>query len=622
MSARLNVFALPTRTTLLFALIVLILFVPIIASLFWSTPICGAEMLVVMLLLPLRRFLYLPARQAEQLRPLTPELHPLQAATAELAQAHAVGRPPQILLIPEPDGPHSFGTWTRRVLALPAELACSLQADLQSGVESRANRAKAVLLHELSHFRNRDVWMTFLAQSMLIVAIVFMALDFLVYLQVPLVYNTIARGMSEIRTNWPQVCDWMRPFIPGRVDAVCDNPQMLQGVNAWLRYETFNLSAHLPFVLGGMILLVYFWRSILRTREFYADARTTAWLGDADILLEAIEETEQRRRLRPADAMLPVPSSKGWLWPRLSWLLPRFHPTPEERLCCLAKPETLYGRPETIGITAALAVLSLELILGSALSASFVPEPGSPTLFVLGFVLLSLSLLPLLCAQGELKSFARARQVAILTYSAVVLGERFLLTTVVSLTLWSGLIPLEELLRIGGAMLTDRGQIDMSLPLPAWLYVWLPFLFNLLALPAMLWLLLRMDSFLKRRVLTWYTAPWLARRFVAIAWGITTVLATGLWGGVLPLFVIPLFGNGPDLLGIQGFGILIAVVLLGLGLTALWLYHRRWHGRCACGAQVEPFVLGQPCPICGQPLNDWLLIRYALDEGPDPCAQG
>lgn len=52
MPTRLNIFALPMCTTLLFGLIVLILFVPVVASLFWQTPICGAQLFVVMLLLP------------------------------------------------------------------------------------------------------------------------------------------------------------------------------------------------------------------------------------------------------------------------------------------------------------------------------------------------------------------------------------------------------------------------------------------------------------------------------------------------------------------------------------------------------------------------------------------
>lgn len=614
MPRRLNIFALPTRTTLLFGLVVLILFAPVVASLFWQTPICGAELLVVMLLLPLRRFLSLPTRQAANAQPLTPELNPLQAVATELVRTHAIGRPPQILLMPDSDTPFTFGTWTRRALALPTELAHSLLADLNSNSESRVKRATAVLLHELSHFRNRDVWMTFLSQSVIIVAIVFMALDFLLYLQVPFAYNTIVRSMAEISITWPQVCDWLRPLMPGRVDAVCDNPQTLQGVSTWLRYETFNLSSHLPFVLGGLILLVYFWRSILRTREFYADARTAAWLGSGDALLEAIEYTEQHRRLQATGRPPLARSGSTRLWPRLALRLPRFHPTFEERWACLAHPETLYGSPATIGLTAALAVLSLEFILGSALSASFVPEPGSPTLFVLGFILLSVSLLPLLCTRGGQKFFWHAQRTALLTYSAIVLGERFLLTAVTSLALWSGLVPLEELLRISSAVLTDGGPLDMSLPLPAWLYVWLPFVFNFLGLPLLLWPLLRLDAILKQRVLTWFAAPWLGLRFVAITWGITALLALGLWGGVLPLLVIPLFGDAQDLIGPPGLSIVMAVVLLGLSLIAFINVDRRYHGRCACGAQVGAFSLGNLCPDCGQPLNSWLLTNYALDE--------
>jgi len=61
---RLNVFGLPSRTTLLFLLIVLVIALPIAATLFGGTPICVPFVFVGMLILPLRDFL----RQPDEIR--------------------------------------------------------------------------------------------------------------------------------------------------------------------------------------------------------------------------------------------------------------------------------------------------------------------------------------------------------------------------------------------------------------------------------------------------------------------------------------------------------------------------------------------------------------------------
>lgn len=615
--ARLNIFALPTRTTLLFALIVLIIFLPVVASLFWSTPICGAELFVVMLILPLRSFLRRPEQiaQAGRMQPLPSDLAPLQTATHELARTHAVGQTPQLLLQPGHGDPYTFGSWKRRVIALPLGQAQDLLADLQSHLPARVARTQAILLHELSHFRNRDVWMTWLAYSVLIVAIVFMTLSFLVYLQVPLIYNALVRAMSEISTSWPQVCDGLRPFMPGRVEVVCDSPQAITDVTAWVRYETFNLSAHVPFVVGGLILLLYFWRHILITREFYADARTAAWLNDGDIVLEAQEQGGFQRDLRPADDQENAMTHRPVHLPGfLSHLPLRFHPSTDERFACLDQPETVYGSSATIGVTAALAVLSLEAVLGSALFTSFMPEPGSPTMFVLGFVLLSLSLLPRLCAHGHRTDLYWGNlRSALLAYSGIMLATRFVLTALFSVVLLTGFISLDELIRLTSAILSSSVPIDATLPLPAWLYVWLPFAFNALLLLPLLGAALWLDARLKRAVLTWYAAPWLRQWFIPICWAITLVLAGLLWLVILPLLVIPLFGNLTDLWGPPGLWLMLTT--LGAAVGGLWFMqaNRRWQQRCSCGNRsTNPFQLGMSCPGCGQLLNAWLVATYKL----------
>lgn len=54
---RLNILALPSRTTLLFGLIVLVIFLPLLAAFGSGAPVCPPFILFWMILLPLRAFL-------------------------------------------------------------------------------------------------------------------------------------------------------------------------------------------------------------------------------------------------------------------------------------------------------------------------------------------------------------------------------------------------------------------------------------------------------------------------------------------------------------------------------------------------------------------------------------
>jgi len=57
----------------------------------------------------------------------------------------------------------------------------------------------------------------------------------------------------------------------------------------WLNYEAVLLAAHAPLVIGSIILLAFYWRALLRTRELYADARVVVQQGTAKYLWEQLQ---------------------------------------------------------------------------------------------------------------------------------------------------------------------------------------------------------------------------------------------------------------------------------------------------------------------------------------------
>jgi Peptidase family M48 len=207
----------------------------------------------------------------------------LAAAIDDLARRVVKVQLPCLLISPHhSDGAHVLGSFRRRYLVLSEAEARRLEHALDSSLV-RQRRAEALLLHELAHFANRDVW-TFLPLFYLLRAV---TLGLAINLWLVLVRLAVQNRLNQFRKG--------AIVFAGR-DLSKTIPMAV-----WATDDTLLLFLNALLFVGGLIMLFLIWRAFLRQRELSADARVTAWQGSAQPLGEALlcESVYQTMRPRP-----------------------------------------------------------------------------------------------------------------------------------------------------------------------------------------------------------------------------------------------------------------------------------------------------------------------------------
>ncbi|RIK29411.1 MAG: hypothetical protein DCC52_07405 [Chloroflexi bacterium] len=155
------------------------------------------------------------------------------------------------------------------------------------GGTERAARARAILLHELAHWKHNDVWLASLARSVLVVTIVFMALNLCVHWLTPLLYYGFIRFYDFTQPPWSELLPLLERDIPNIRDMLDPNNPIVAA--RWMDYRVAIFASFMPLIVGSALLLLFFWRALLRTRELYADARVVEWQnGNAEALWEGL----------------------------------------------------------------------------------------------------------------------------------------------------------------------------------------------------------------------------------------------------------------------------------------------------------------------------------------------
>lgn len=624
--ARLNLFALPSRTTLLFVLIILVIYVPLIAALVGSTPVCAPFLLFWMVLLPLRHFLREPERviaerklESFTIRTHDDAAHPRLVQTVADASHNAQVPMPRVMLSPnDADGAWAFGTWRRNYLGLSNALAQELERLLRAGADS-AKRARAIVLHELAHFRHNDVWLATLARSVLVVTIGFISLALAVHLLTPLLYFRFLAFFDFTQPPWSELIQALARGNPEIVQAL--DPQNPIVTSRWLDYELYIITAFVPLIFGSTLLLIFFWRALLRTRELYADARVVEWQnGDAEPLWEGLWVATAVQALAPKPmnwrAKIGARTRNLRFWAERrpdilqQWLAT--HPDDEHRRACLDAPHQVYGSDLSIALTAGAAVVLLNLNLLSQFFSATLRGPNSVPAFTLGFVVISLSLLPGLCQwRGSLRGMFRSVVKIVLIFCAIKLIPQYLLSIL-----------------LGSAVLIDPGILQRGLEafvvgtLPPGTGAELAGLFfeNFIVRPAILFTFFMpaflvgyvlLDLWLVRRMLHWFDFQLLARHSAMVFAYVTTVLAAALVFVILPIVdwaTIPSAHPFDWTVLVPMF----VVLCIAFAHIALFVFlERRYARRCPdCQkigtAQVAP---GMRCEHCGAPLNPWLFTN-------------
>lgn len=620
---KLNLFALPSQTTLLFAGIFLVIGVPLLAGFTLRFQVLLPLLPVVVLLLTVWDFLAEPDRQLARLRaaPLPPDGEWLTRQVIDLTRDVAVPMP--ILRMTSADNvkmPFVFGTWRRRWLIVPAWFFTKWPSGPRATNDD--DDLDVVLRHELAHFANRDAWLTALARSLLKMTVAVGSVYWFMWLWQPILYAVGITYLPVLREIYAPLL----AIFPPDVEALMVAPPPMTPARA-ITYWLELTMALAPLLVGALFLWRRDWNLLLKVREVYADARVAAWLESAKPLEDALN-----RFRSPASTRAPV---RAWpdlrLWRRwasskesapLSWGadLPRsdsWSPAPQPevsmRRAVLRQPECVYGTSKQIGVRSGVIVM-LFYIIQASLLAPGQAGIGLELAIGAGFVVLTLGLTPLMLvhlpdAQAIRHEITTATSWFMLVLVAV-LGPLILLA-LVAVLVWPQAIDIVLYAVAGASPTAFASVLDDPFGYIVQVVIGALVAFGVVA-PAVLWLTLWLDLRLKQRILTWYGAPWLAQRSALTFSATTLVLGVALWLGVLPLVSVLAF---PFILEIEAGAIVRMVVTTMLLLAAgmiFWRSDQRWHGRCpTCGGEIaDPPQLGATCAYCHDTLAPWLLARY------------
>ncbi|MBX2998815.1 MAG: hypothetical protein KF893_09925 [Caldilineaceae bacterium] len=607
---RLNLFALPNQTTLLFGVILVVLGLPIVRS---ACPFLPWPFLPLLIFcLTLWDFLQRPDRLRSQYD--LPEIS-LADENNLTERVVAVGTAVGMRHLPLPlisrsalPNPHAFGTWRQRYLALPPSM---LAADADP---RQREMISVVLQHELAHFANGDVWLTCFARSFLKMSIISLFAIWFGLIWTPFLY-------TELLAAFP---DWTQLIPTLLLEQVpSDVVMFLQSPRAWSPAEVIVYigmvgAATWPLILGAVILFVVTWNQLLQVREVYCDARVASWRGERRQLLRAFSYqffiSEQPK------------SSTGLtrLWQSALVRLKKALHLPEPFLSgpvrqrAVNRPETVLGTSRQVGMRAGFAVLLLHLLLTSTFAPGL-RGIGSEIVTGFGFTVLAVGLTPLVVvALPSWRVVLRVLAPAAGIYMVIFNGAALLLgvgLAAIALTQTPGQMDLWLNATFYAIVMMSPGEnVNVDLLFSQYMGQIIPgsLFLMVVGLPLLLVLFLLVDVFFKRQMLTWYTLPLLRQRPQVLFWGISLGLALLLWFGAVPLLNVLafpwIFAADPWLwvqIGVA-WGVALAVLTAGL-----WL-HKRYARRCpTCDETVpDPFAPGRACPHCGKPLTPWLQAAY------------
>ena len=664
---KLNIFALPSQTTLLFWLMVTVLLGTVFLGSIGRSPILIWPLVVGLLFLPLRAFLTLPERDFKRydLKLAGDEFTLIQKAMDAHAENLNLKRIPKLIISPIDIPLHTFGTFYRWYIAIARHEALLLQEKLI--IPESAPRAHAKIIHELYHFKSGDYWKMGYTGELLKTTFLFLGWGIAFFYGLGLLMVVAAPDFIEL--NPPDLVSQVESVSPGMrqvfvqlLPSAAEMSMVRQkaaGINMWLVLN-FIISAFLPLVLIALVLWRFYWPKLWRTREYYADAGMVHTQGKISPFLlsffkeKSLKEREDElqgrkdkyfppflRKLRyviRGIARSPVPSygayaEEGSATPSdnemfqkspgqrmISWWrrVAAYHPEVISRINCVKNPALVFDTWWGTAILVGSLTLLLDVLLSSPLTLIHV---GSwPMHFSTLIILVSVSIGYLLhnIVQGQFVWFDLLKLV-----SAVV-GIRlaWLLLTILILIVSLAFFPefLSEALEATVASVSHyagySGELGFSDLSGFVIKASILNLAQVLIIFFVLMTTLTLVAYALRRLMTWYEFPQAEKQLMKIALLVIFVGVMFCGLTILPpatlvlLRPAALFETSILMVGLSGF------LLASIGLSVFIFTDRKYSGRCPeCGEVIKGFYwLGKCCENdqCNERLFPWLIAEYEV----------
>jgi hypothetical protein len=611
-----NLFALPSQTSILFWLITATLLGAMSIGLMGAHIIPMWPLALVLFFLPLREFIIRPSREIRQrgLKVGRNDFPTIQQTIRLKAEQIGLKYVPQLLIDEKQGETFEMGSFRHWYVVLGVKSAQKLEFFLAN--PQKISLAEVQILHELYHFKNGDYWqLGYLAELFKVSFILFVwVLLFWSGLGILLILARDAFfqfSISGLLQNIPaEVRPVMEKILPSLFPSATEMEVLrikVQGINLSL-VLAFIANISVPYIILTAVLWLFYRPLLWRVREFYADAGVVAVQKSITPFMEFIRRDKQvPLQAVPAMESLHHPS---WIQEALDnvWKFLRgdFWPDFSKRAKALRIPESIFYNRKQIVWVLGILVLLLEIFLATPLA---LPVYGqNPMIF------------PTLVTVAGLVYFLLPQ--VILGKNAIGDGLRVLIVLLLIRTVWLfltlGLLwglyfiqpsLLWEVLQMAISS-TARYAGIVSVELDLFGFMIEASTLNLLQVPIIFIVQAITVSgllFLFKRVMYWYSFVDTPYRFKQIVFGLTFGLLLVLLTLIMPIGMAVLKSESPSMIRIF-FG--LAVFIGG----AVWFYvkDRRYYQNCpSCHSVANELpTVGAVCPKCQIKLFSWLVTDY------------
>lgn len=615
---RINLFALPSQTAILFWLITAVLLGAMLIGLSGTHLIPMWPLAIALLLLPIREFFMRPDRDIRQYRlEIASQRFPfIQESIRRRAEHIGLKRVPQLLISNSRDETYEMGSYRHWYIIMGLEKAQTLEDFLID--PRKSNLADVQILHELYHFKTGDYWQLGYLTELFKASFNLMlwALFFLVGWGIVLIlakdaffqfspYSLLYDLPSNIRTSLDQ-------FLPAIFPSAAEMEILrikAQGINLFY-VLTFIANVTVPYILLTGILWLFYRPLLWRMREFYADAGVVQTQGGTSYFWDFVFEFTQTS----ADKITPE-VRKNIVQKILNYIRKiwqgDFWPSFSQRLDAIEMPEHVFYSWKQIAWLLGILVLLLETFLATPIALPLTGKnPMSFTTLVIIVSLVYFLLPHLVLGKSAWKDGFRILFIVFLIRTAWLL---------VTLGLMWGLYFIQpEMLRgsLQSAIMSIARYAGND-PVGINLFDFLikASILNLLQIPIIFVIQIISVSgllFLFKRVLQWYSFISDNRRFRLIIFSLTIGVSFVLLTLVMPMSMAVLNGDFSIFKDISGVFALLGALALVSGGRWFLVRDQRHYQKCpSCKFDTSQLGLfGTNCVSCGSTLHPWLWTEY------------
>lgn len=621
-TSKINLFALPSQTAILFWLLTGSLLGVILIGSLDPHPITIIGFLPpTLILLSLWGFLERPDREIRQkhLQAAGGRFPLLQKTIEDYAHQIGLKRIPQLLIAERQNEIYEMGSFHHWYIVCGVGRAQVLENELATPTSVQA--AQGLVLHELYHFKTGDYWQlgyldelfraTF--HLMLWILAFFWGVTLLFLLLEPVVEQLPAQMLENTPSKFqPFFEKYIMPnFLP---EEELSNSSDGEKIN-WFLVMGFVINLSVPFIGVAAILWRFYRPQLWQMREFYADSGVAQSMGTTAPFLGMLHLNRV-----PIETQHTLQRKSWAIWIFMKNMGKRFNalifgrdfwPPFVARVNALSSPQTVfYDWKKTVYLLGPL-MLILEMVLAAPFSLLYIRNPVyfttlmtvmATTYFLLPHILLKKNGL----FQGFLiiVTITLIRTVWLFLMLAFAWGFYFIWPNIFSIMLWL------MLSNISGNVGYDLAPPD---PLNFLVQGSIGNLIQALIVVGIQAFAVLVLVLLSRRICAWYPFLRTSQRFKGTILGVSLGILFIIFTVLFPITNAIFFADTTSFLEPVNIPLLVLGVLTAVS-GSIWFFFqdRRHHRKCPnCLTKIsESNALGITCPSCKEIYYPWLFTNY------------